>query len=443
VETIGRDAAQCLDEALGHAAELHEPGQRDVHRRRLEQAIDLAERALVALDGADAAVAGPRARVLATSARAHAERAEDARHGAGQLSLSAQRAPTADACDDGWQRVVAIVEVAEASACVAATRAAELQRDAPRSSLARVARAAATKAEGAARAARRIVEDRNDAYTFHADRGFSFGEGWYVAAAGLLAGVAIQIEHARPATAQAERFLHEAGLQARLQAYRPRPRAMKQVTALVARAFEADPILARRKLRAAFLGDAPVPRSIAGWADRRLAGVGDGKKVLLWIRDGVYHAHRNTTPTELAELTGRVAHAGLVPVWIGDAARETELPPGVVDLTRFSNDPLFGGLDGRRAQLQLFEHLAAAHGVIGQVGVTTAGMDGPALMGLPTLYLTEAPNVRMRAWVGAVPGYQEIVRDGGHLDRVCDALSAWASSPSAPCEHSSRRSRSP
>jgi hypothetical protein len=138
-----------------------------------------------------------------------------------------------------------------------------------------------------------------------------------------------------------------------------------------------------------------------------------------------------------------VAHAGLVPVWIGDAARETELPPGVVDLTRFSNDPLFGGLDGRRAQLQLFEHLAAAHGVIGQVGVTTAGMDGPALMGLPTLYLTEAPNVRMRAWVGAVPGYQEIVRDGGHLDRVCDALSAWASSPSAPCEHSSRRSRSP
>ena len=345
--------------------------------------------------------------------------------------MSAQRAPTADACDDGWRRVAAFVAVAEASARVAVTRAAELERDAPRSSLARVARASATKAEAAARAARRILEDRNDAYTFHADGGFSFGEGWYVAAAGLLAGAAIQIEPARPATAQAERFLHDAGLRSRLKAYRSRPRAMKQATDLVARAFAADPASARRKVRTAFLGDAPVPRSIVDWADRRLAGARDGKKVLLWIRDGVYHAHRNTTPAELAELTGQAVHAGLVPVWIGDAARETPLPPGVVDLTRFWSDPLFGGVDGRRAQLQLFEHLRDAHRVIGQLGVTTAGMDGPALMGLPTRYLTDAPNVRMRAWVGAVPGYEEIVRDGGYLDRVHDALSGWATAPSS------------
>ena len=50
----------------------------------------------------------------------------------------------------------------------------------------------------------------------------------------------------------------------------------------------------------------------------------------------------------------------------------------------------------RRAQLQFFEHLRRAHGLVGQLGVTTAGMDGPALMGLPTMYLTDAPNVRMR-----------------------------------------------
>jgi hypothetical protein len=53
-------------------------------------------------------------------------------------------------------------------------------------------------------------------------------------------------------------------------------------------------------------------------------------------------------------------------------------------------------------------------------------MDGPALMGLPTRYLTDAPNVRMRTWVGTVPGYEEIVRDGRHLDRVRETLSAWA-----------------
>ena len=278
----------------------------------------------------------------------------------------------------------------------------------------------------------RIVEDRNDAYTFHADGGFSFGEGWYGSPRpGCSRAWPSRSNPSRPATAQAEQFLHDAGLRSRLQAYRSRPRAMKQATELVARAFAADPVSARRKVRTAFLGDAPVPRSIADWADRRLAGARDGKKILLWIRDGAYHAHRNTTPTELAELTGRVARAGLVPVWIGDTARESPPPSGVVDLMRFWSDPLFGATGGRRAQLQLFEHLRNAHGVIGQLGVTTAGMDGPALMGLPTRYLTDAPNVRMRAWVGAVPGYEEIVRDGGYLDRVREGLSAWAGGPSS------------
>ena len=42
-----------------------------------------------------------------TLVKAHAARARDARHGAGQLSLGAQRAPTCEACDDGWRRVEA------------------------------------------------------------------------------------------------------------------------------------------------------------------------------------------------------------------------------------------------------------------------------------------------------------------------------------------------
>jgi hypothetical protein len=49
-------------------------------------------------------------------------------------------------------------------------------------------------------------------------------------------------------------------------------------------------------------------------------------------------------------------------------------------------------------------------------------------MGLPTIYLTGAPNPRMRAWVGAVPGYREIVRDerGEWLARVRSALGEWS-----------------
>ena len=47
------------------------------------------------------------------------------------------------------------------------------------------------------------------------------------------------------------------------------------------------------------------------------------------------------------------------------------------------------------------------------------------------MYLTETPNVRMREWVFAVPGYREIVREDGYLDRVSAALSAWAGGTAA------------
>jgi hypothetical protein len=67
-----------------------------------------------------------------------------------------------------------------------------------------------------------------------------------------------------------------------------------------------------------------------------------------------------------------------------------------------------------------------AHGLVGQLGVTTAGMDGPALMGLPTMYLTDAPNVRLGSWVGTVPDYREIVRGGSHLEQVSRTLRRWA-----------------
>jgi hypothetical protein len=41
------------------------------------------------------------------------------------------------------------------------------------------------------------------------------------------------------------------------------------------------------------------------------------------------------------------------------------------------------------------------------------------------MYLTDAPNVRMRAWVGAVPGYREIVREPGYLERIDGVLTEW------------------
>jgi hypothetical protein len=427
-----REATRHFARALVELRERRAPGRRERYRQLLEGAIEHATRAITLAadesDGVQTSETLAAARV--TLAKAHAAKAEDALQGAGQLSLSAQRAPTREACEDGWRRVEAIAAGAETSARVAAAVMTELENDAPRTAVLRAARAATRRAEDAARRAKRIVETRNHAHTFHTDAQFSFGEGWYLAAASVLAGVAIQVEPGKEGTARAETFLRDAGLGSRLQGYRSRPRAAKQTTDIVARAFRADAPSSQRLLRAAFLGDAPIARSVSDWVDQKLDAAPEAtrgaRKVALWIRDGAHHSGRNTDVIELLELTRRVERAGLVPVWTGDALRAGEVPDGVVDLILFWKDPIFRQADGRRLQLQFFEHLRSVHGLVGQLGVTTAGMDGPALMGLPTMYLTETPNVRMREWVFAVPGYREIVREDGYLDRVSTALSAWA-----------------
>ncbi len=94
--TLQCEAAATLAGALAHASELHLPGVRDRHRIELERAIELARAVLAAAENGGVSpktIAGARS----TWVTAHAARAQDARHGAGQLSRAAQRAPTRDA----------------------------------------------------------------------------------------------------------------------------------------------------------------------------------------------------------------------------------------------------------------------------------------------------------------------------------------------------------
>lgn len=408
--TARGDAAATLAEALAIAASERGRAARDRHREFLARAIAEAEGEL-----ADAAGAA-RARVLVVAARAQAARAEDALHGANQLSLSAQRAASIEDCDDGWRRVAELAEVA-AEAARRAAHAAELAPE--RAS----ARTAARRAAEAADAARAIASLRNDAYVFHTAPGFSFGEGWHVAAAALLGDVTIQIEPGEPGAARAARFLAAAGLARALRPYRPRPRATKQVTAVVARAFAADPDSARARLRAAFSGAEGPTDDVRRFVDARVPRA-PVPKVLLWVRRGTHHPGRNSDDAEIAALAARIRDAGATPILVGDAPPAV-LPEGAIDLTLFWKEPPFSGDDGRRAQLHAFDHLRDAHGVVGQLGVTTAGMDGPALLGMPTVYLTSAPNPRMRAWVGVVPGYVEVVRGEAWLARVDAELAGW------------------
>jgi len=404
-----------LAEARLKQSTLHHPGVRDRYRAQLEHIIALVNQALISTHLSNDLIQHAQEILL----EAHTARAEDARYGAGQLSRGSQRAPTREDCEDGWQRVEGIVTNAETSAQHAQHLASILTT--PR------AKKWAHRASIAATKARQIIDQRNHAYTFHTNPTFSFGEGWYVAASALLGGARIQIEPDQPHTSRATKFLHDAGLSASITPYRSRPRANKQLTAIVADAFRNDPSAAQHAIRTSFLGGPPKP-AITTWTQHRV-GIKPGKKILLWIRHGSHDPERNTDYKELVELSRHALDAQLTPILFGDALRGGPPPKGCIDLTLAWKEAIFQGEDMRRAQLQLFETLRQHHGLVGQLGVTTAGMDGPALLGLPTMYLTQTSNVRMRRWVGVIPGYQEVVQDQHYLDTIRQTLRAWAKSP--------------
>lgn len=468
------DGVDAAEQAAQLASALHLPGARDAHRALLITAKSALEAALGPLERAaddeaaaadvvadaraadaphvraeDEVAAGavPTSHEVVTAGdgvtqpqptwvsacslmllRVYCAFAEDARYGVGQLSRAAQRAPSEADCEDGWERVEEIARGAEDVARKALVVAGDpgltaTPRDAAR------ARKLADRTCGAARAARATIESRNRAYTFHANPAFSFGEGWYAAAAAVLAGVELQIEPGQKHSAAAERFLVSAGLQAQLQPYRARPRANKALPLIVADVFRHDPAAAQARLRAAFLAEAGMADRVQQWLQARLPTIPCGASVLLWNRQCGHDAHRNSSSEELDALCRIAVGASLRPILIGDGLGAWPPPREALDLTLFWKEPLFQGVEMRSAQLALFEALRSNWALVGQVGVTTAGMDGPALLGLPTCYLTDRPNVRLGRWVGAVPNYEEVIRDASYLARLRARLVVWASSP--------------
>jgi hypothetical protein len=415
VALLAAEAEEILNAAQELEGTLHLSGVRDDYRIRIERGIALARLALQGVNDDH-----QRTRIRKSLIVAHAARAEDARYGAGQLSRSAQRAPTREDCEDGWLKVRSIVENARTSS-LEARRHADAVGDYRSQQL-------AARAERAAAAAQRTLDERNQAYTFFTDPGFSFGEGWYLAAASLLVGLPIQVKAGTRQEVQARRFLDDAGLSGALVPYRSRPANPKHLTDLIARSFRADPGAAQELLRAAFLGSEARPSRLVEWVAQRV-GHDPNKKVLLWVRISDHDAHRNTDFEELLQISRLVLNAGLTPVFFGDAIDPAMQIERAIDLSLCWKEPIFQGADMRRAQLQLFEELRQRHGLVGQIGVTTAGMDGPALLGLPTAYLTASPNVRLGKWVGAVPGYQELVRQPGYFKTLGAVLEDWITQP--------------
>lgn len=418
-----RVGEQSRERAAQLARSLHLPGIRDTHRAHLLEAKAALESALRTAEPAQDGTQPASESTWLLACRqsllgVYCAFAEDARYGAGQLSRGAQRAPSEADCEDGWLRVEEIVCGAEEVAKRA--RALANLEDST------TARKLADSTERSAWAARSLTEGRNRAYTFHTDAAFSFGEGWYAAAAAVLARATLQLEPGQKHTLAAERFLLDAGLGGQLRPYLPRPRANKALPLLVADAFQTNPSAAQTRLRTAFLARRDEVQAVRTWLREKLGQPASRRAVLIWIRTGAHDAHRNSTADELRTLCLLAQQTQLSPILIGDGLGAMPLPRGALDLTLFWKESLFQGLFMRRAQLELFECLRETWSVVGQCGVTTADMDGPALLGLPTLYLTDEPNVRLGRWVGAVPGYEEVVRDGHHEERVKRRFGTWA-----------------
>ena len=128
------------------------------------------------------------------------------------------------------------------------------------------------------------------------------------------------------------------------------------------------------------------------------------KKVLIWIRTkSGPTSHRNTSPSLINDLIKAAIKAGVAPILIGDAVPSKKITGIQVknlsecyDMTGFYNwvedipPPLKVRkrmFDSMQKQLLFFECLMTGFKIVGQVGVKSGGMDGPALIGLRTIVI--------------------------------------------------------
>ena len=215
-----------------------------------------------------------------------------------------------------------------------------------------------------------MLAARNRAYTFFTTPGFSFGEGWYLAAASLFAELTIQVRTGTPQERQALQFLNDVGLAKRLVPYRPRP-ASPNISPTLLQRHSSVTRIQRRKSFAM-----PFGATTCFGTDCRMAERPDGDRHT--AKGTSRHASAITTRTETRLLMSLHALANSLPTWDHPCllrrrnTKDLDLSGGI-DLTLCWRNPLFQTLSMRRDQLQLFEVLRRRHHLVGQIGVTTAG----------------------------------------------------------------------
>jgi hypothetical protein len=191
-----------------------------------------------------------------------------------------------------------------------------------------------------------------------------------------------------------------------------------EATSLVKREFERNAIAALTRLRTNWLSASDeFLRPLRAFADRWVSPIRD-RKLLIWNRGrDDYQSERNTTPKLRGQLTSLARDLRLAPILIGHPIGAPRSP---CDLTGLWEDEVFRK-SPYLSQLAFVDLLCREYGVVASVGNRSGGMDGPALLGLPTIYLedpsaNELSQKRMQAWVNVVPGYRRQVLNDTDAD---------------------------
>jgi hypothetical protein len=201
------------------------------------------------------------------------------------------------------------------------------------------------------------------------------------------------------------------------------PEKAGYATTIVGNTYQADSATSQDTVRKAFTGDKKGPNDdqLKEFVARK--GFQAGKKyALLWIRlsakekSGGAHAELDTSIEGVRQLKKMLKSTGRTPVVIGDRPRK-DVTAGAIDMIKFwDEEPFksFKGLDTRIAQLRMFEYMRGAGIDLISIGMRSGAMEGPALLGIPTIYIEEVGNQqagRMQKWKGKVPGWQQVQVD--------------------------------
>jgi hypothetical protein len=248
----------------------------------------------------------------------------------------------------------------------------------------------------------------------------SFGEVFHVAAAAILnEHVKWRVKHETDEHRRTTQFLEECSLgREHLQVSRQRRNSTKATT-IVAEAFKKSAADSQKLLRDSWLPTSLDRSGIQAFCDKRLASI-DGMKVLLWNRDRDYEPERNTSPMLLEQLSQLAHDCRMVPLIVGSCP--TRIPPNSYDLTGHWRQP---GIKTYREQLAFFDELREKYSALGSIGNRSGAMDGPALLGLRTLYLEDGKlkgkKQRMEQWICAIPNYKRQYLDDRDPKGLCIA----------------------